>query len=185
MDSREFARVTSLLRSVYPRISYLDDDESSVVFFNILNRYQFEDIWAAVKRCVEVERYVPAIATIVQYIEDAEKARKEAIRRMTPVERESMTVKCTKCNDAGFVWVRYKDGTEVARICDCETARKENPWAFMTDEEYEAEHEKQRKRGQNPPYEKPGHPTEWWVEQCGEAVSISPGKRPPDKKVKR
>lgn len=185
MTGRDFERVKMMLKSVYPRIEYLDNQDTAGVFFNILNRYDFGDVWQGVKNLVEIERYAPTISTVEQYVKDAQRIRRDEIMRMSAPERDSMTVKCPKCNDAGFVWVTYKDGTEVARICDCETARKENPWAFMTDKEYEAAHDEQKKRGQNPPTGKPGHPTEWWVEQCGEAVSISPGKRPPDKKMKR
>ena len=185
MDSREFTRIVGLLKNVYPRITYIDDPQSSDVFFNILNRYAYEDIWQGVKNLVEIERYAPPISTVVQYVEEAEKMRKEALKRMSSQERDKHTVKCKKCNDAGFVWVRFKDGTEVARICDCETAREENPWAFMSDEAYEQAHEQQRKRGQNPPNGKPGHPTDWWIEQCGEVTAVYPGRRPPDKIVKR
>lgn len=182
MTSDEYKRVTSLLRSVFPRLEYLNNDESSAVFYNILNRYTFEDIWKGVKNLVEVERYAPPIATVTQYIEDADRTRRAAVMAMNPVERDEMTVRCTKCNDAGFVWVKYSDGTETARICTCETARANDPWAFFTPEAYEQAHDQQRKRGQNPPISRPGHDSEWWKEQCGDVVSVTPGKRPPARK---
>lgn len=185
MTDREFERVKSILKSVFPRIEYLDNRDSALVFFNILNRYQFEDTWQGVKNCVEIEKYAPAISTIAQYIEEAEKSRKEKLRTMSAPERESMTVKCTRCNDAGFVWVKYKDGTETARICNCATAREKNPWAFITEDEYNRRMEELKKRGQNPPKGKPGHSSEWWRQECGEVVSVTPGRRPPAPKAKR
>jgi len=186
MTDRDFSRIRAMIKAVFPRVEYLDNQDTNGMFFNILNRYDYQDVWQGVKNCLEVERYVPTISTIVQYIESCERSRKEALRRASAAQIPSMTVKCTKCNDAGFVWVTYKNGTETARICDCETAREKNPWAFMTDKEYEDKHEEQRKRGQNPPLGgKPGHPTEWWIEECGEVVSISPGQRPPAPKAER
>lgn len=185
MTDREFERVKSILKSVFPRIEYLDNRDSALVFFNILNRYQFEDTWQGVRNCVEIEKYAPAISTIAQYIEEAEKARKEKLRTMSAPERDSMTVKCTRCNDAGFMWVTYKDGTETARICNCAVARERNPWCFMTEEELDRKNDELRKRGQNPPRGKPGHPSEWWRQECGEVVSISPGRRIPGKRKER
>lgn len=185
MTSSDFNRVTSLLKSVFPRISYLDDDEASITFFNVLNRYEYEDVWKGVRNLIEVERYAPAIAVVIAYVEDAERMRKEALRRLPAPERDAYTVKCPRCNDAGFTWVVYADGTETARICNCETAREQNPWAFMTDDELDYELDKQRKRGQNPPSGRPGHSSEWYREQCGEVVSETPGRRIPAQKMRR
>ena len=185
MNDREFSRITSLLKSAYPRIEYLNDPASMDIVFNMLNRYSYEDVHQGVKNLIELEKYAPAISVVRQYIEDAEKSRKEKLRTMSAPERESMTVKCTRCNDAGFVWVKYKDGTETARICNCATAREKNPWAFMSEEELDRRNDELRKRGQNPPRGKPGHPSEWWRQECGEVVSVTSGRRPPAQKVKR
>lgn len=185
MNGRDFERVKSMLKSVYPRIEYLDNSDTAGVFFNILNRYDFTDVWQGVKNLVEIERYVPTISVVEQYVKDAQKIRREAIMQMSAPERDAMTVKCTKCNDSGFVWVKYKDGTETARICDCATAREKNPWAFMSEDEYNRRMEELKKRGQNPPKGKPGHPSEWWRQECGEVVSVTPGRRPPAPKAKR
>lgn len=185
MTDRDFERVKSMLKSVYPRIEYLDNRDTALVFFNMLNKYDFADVWKGVKNCVEVERYAPVMSTIEQYVRDAEKNRRDAIRAANPIDRDSMAVRCTKCNDAGFLWVKYKNGTETARPCICETSREQNPWAFMSDEEYEQAHEQQRKHGQQPPQGKPGHDSNWWREQCGEAVSITPGRRVPGMKATR
>ena len=185
MDNREFQRVASLLKSAYPRIEFLNDPASADVVFNMLNRYEYQDVWKGVKNLIEMERYAPSIAVIRQYVEEAEKNRKQALYAMTDKEREDNTVKFPKCNDAGFVFVTYPGGVETARICTCEKARKENPWAFMTEEELEAKNEELRKRGQNPPIGKPGHPSEWWEAEFGKPTSIRPGRRPPDKAVKR
>lgn len=185
MTSSDFGRVTSLLKSVFPRISYLDDDEASITFFNVLNRYEYEDVWKGVRNLIEVERYAPAIAVVIAYVEDAERMRKEALRRLPAPERDAYTVKCPRCNDAGFMWVKYENGTETARICNCETAREQNPWAFMTDNELDAEIERQRKRGQNPPSGRPGHETAWYEKECGKIISIVPGRRIPAQKVRR
>mgnify|MGYP002862667352 CR=1 FL=1 len=186
MTDRDFERIRSMIKVVFPRVEYLDNQDTNGMFFNILNRYDYQDTWQGVKNCLEVERYAPAISTIVQYIESAERSRKEVIRRASAAEIPSMTVKCTNCNDAGFLWVTYANGTETTRICGCSTARERNPWAFMTDEEYEQTHEQQRKRGQNPPMGgKPGHPSDWWEKECGAVKSISPGQRPPAPKRMR
>lgn len=186
MNARDFERIKGMIKAVFPRVEYLDNQDTATMFFNILNRYDYQDVWQGVRDCLEVERYVPAISTIVQYIESAERSRKEAIRRASYAEIPSMTVKCTKCNDAGFVLVTYPGGVETARICDCATAREKNPWAFMDEEEYNKAHEEQRKRGQNPPMGGiPGHPSDWYEKEYGEAVSVSPGKRPPAPKKER
>lgn len=189
MTTQEFTRIRGMIKAVFPRVEYLDNQDTAGMFFNILNRYDYADVWQGVKNCLEVERYAPPISTIVQYIEECERARKESIRRASAAEIPSMTVRCTKCNDAGFVWVTYNDGSkyglDVARICTCDVAREKNPWAFMTDEEYEAKHEEQRKRGQNPPFGKPGHPSEWWSNEYGEPISVTPGQRAPAPKMKR
>lgn len=185
MDNREFQRVASLLKSAYPRIEFLNDPASADVVFNMLNRYEYQDVWQGVKNLIEMERYAPSIAVIRQYVEESEKNRKQALYAMTDKEREDNTVKCPKCNDAGFVFVTYPGGVETARICTCEKARKENPWAFMTEEELEAKNEELRKRGQNPPRGKPGHPSEWWEAEFGRAVSIRSGRSASGKKVER
>lgn len=185
MDNREFNRVTSILKSAYPRLEYLNDPASTDVLYNMLNRFEYQDVWQGIKNLIEMERYAPSIAVVRQYVEEAEKNRKQALYAMTDKEREDNTVKCPKCNDAGFLWVTYADGTETARICTCETAKKENPWAFLDEKELEAKNDELRKRGQNPPRGKPGHPTEWWIKECGEIVSISPGRRLPARKMER
>lgn len=179
----DFQRLCALIKSVYPRVEYLDNEDASRVFFNMLNRYDFTDVWKGVRNYLEMERYAPAIADIIRYTEDAERMRKETARRMNAADAFSLAVKCTKCNDAGFLWVTYSDGTEIVRSCDCEKAREENPWAFLDDNAYEDAHEKQRKRGQSPPNGKPGHDSDWWRQQCGEIVSITPGRRLPGKAV--
>ena len=185
MTTQEFTRIRGMIKAVFPRVEYLDNQDTAGMFFNILNRYDYADVWQGVKNCLEVERYAPPISTIVQYIEECEHARKESIRRASAAEIPSMTVRCPKCNDAGFVWITYANGTETARICTCDVAREKNPWAFMTEEEYEAKHEEQRKRGQNPPFGKPGHPSEWWSKEYGEPISVTPGQRAPAPKMKR
>lgn len=185
MTARDFDRVKGMIKAVFPRVEYLDNQDTATMFFNILNRYDYQDVWQGVRDCLEVERYVPAISVVVQYIESAERARQSIVRSASSAKIPSMTVKCTKCNDAGFQWVAYKNGTTTARICDCETAREQNPWAFMSERDYEEAHEKQRKRGQNPPIGRPGNDSEWWEEECGEVVSVSPGKRPPAPKKER
>lgn len=185
MTDRDFTRIKGMIKAVFPRVEYMENADTATMFFNILNRYDFADVWQGVKNCLEVEKYAPPISTIVQYIEECEKARRQAMRNASYHEVDEMTVKCTKCNDAGFVWVTFKDKTEAVRICTCTTAMEQNPWAFMDDRDYEEEHEKMRKRGQNPPSGKPGHPTEWWTENHGEVISITPGKRPPAPKMKR
>lgn len=185
MTDRDFERVKGMLKAVYPRLDMLENRDTALVLFNILNRYNFVDVWQGVKNLVQLERYAPTISVIEQYVKDAERMRNEDIKRMSRADQKANTVKCKKCNDAGFVWVKYANGTETARICDCETAREQSPWAFMDDTEYKKKQEEQRKRGQNPPSGKPGHDSEWWKEQCGDVVSVSPGKRPPNKPVKR
>lgn len=185
MTERDFERVKSIIKSVYPRIEYLDNPDAAALFFNMLSKYDFNDVWKGVKNCVEVERYAPVITVVEQYVKEAEKNRKQALYAMTDKEREDNTVKCPKCNDAGFLWVTYADGTETARICTCETARKENPWAFLDEKELEEKNDELRKRGQNPPRGKPGHPSEWWIKECGDIVSISPGRRLPARKMER
>lgn len=185
MDNREFNRVTSILKSAYPRLEYLNDPASTDVLYNMLNRFEYQDVWQGIKNLIEMERYAPSIAVVRQYVEEAQKTRRNAIYAMSQKEREENTVKCPKCNDAGFVWVTYPNGTETARICTCETAKKENPWAFMTDDELEAKNDELRKRGQSPPIGKPGHSSEWYEAEFGRAVSVRPGRSASGKKVER
>lgn len=185
MTDQDFRRISGMIKAVFPRVQYLDNRDTSLLFFNIMNRYEYQDVWQGIKNCLEVERYAPEISTIVQYVEDAEKSRRDALYSMTPQERDLNTVQCPICNDAGFVLVTYKGGTETARPCKCEAARRECPWAFMTDDELESENDKLRKRGQNPPRGKPGHPTEWWIDQFGEPVSVKPGRSANGKRVQR
>lgn len=185
MRKEEFVRLCDLLKAVYPRIEYLDNEDASRVFFNMMNRYDFNDVWKGVRNYLELEKYAPTIADLVRYVEDAERLRKESIRRASFSDIKRMTVQCPKCNDAGFVWVTYKNGTEVCRICDCPKAREDSPWAFMTEDQFEEENERLRKRGQSPPKGKPGHDSDWWEQECGEIESISPGRHAPGEAVQR
>lgn len=185
MKKEHFERLCAILKSAFPRIEFLDNADSTRVFFNMMNRFDIDDVWQGVKNYIETQHYAPAIADLVHYTEEAERIRKEALRRKSAAEIMSLTVKCPKCNDAGFVWVTYPGNVEVCRICTCEKARQDSPWAFMTEDQFEEENEKLRKRGQNPPLGKPGHDTAWWEQEFGIPESITPGKRAPGERAVR
>lgn len=192
MTDNEFTRVCSLLRSAFPKISFLESPDASSLFFNVLNRYDFRDVWKGVSECVEQSQFAPNLAELKGYIERAEKDRHADEReraRQTILE----SVKCPKCNDAGFVIITYRkpaqdpahckpddpfDYTEVMRPCECATARDKYPWAFIDDQEWTQWVEDERRHGRNPPRARPGKDRRYYEDAAGEFFNMRPGRRP-------
>ena len=173
MTDSEFKRVKSLLQASYPRLAFFDNPDGTDLFFNILNRYAFTDVFKGVRDYIELEKFPPTISDIVSYIERTEKNRKDQ-ERQNARDAWRTSVKCTRCNDTGYIMVTHRDGTEAVRICSCDTAREKSPWAFMSDQELQTAVENQRKKGKNPPTGRPGMPRDWYVERCGEVMREAP-----------
>lgn len=181
MRMEDFDGVCNLLRSAYRTVSYLDGDESMDLFFNALNRYDSRDVWKAVRKVVQESTFVPSIAEIIRETENAERLRLSDERKNHVNQAWSESVKCPKCNDAGFVMIRREDGTDSIRPCNCDTGREKFPWAFMDDEEWKNTVEEQRRKGKYMSMDRPGEPSSFFEERCGGIVELTPGNRPPSR----
>ena len=198
MTDNDFNRIRSILKGTFPKITFFDTPDTQNVLFNALNRYDFRDTWKGVLECVETSQFPPSIREITDYIERAEKNR-HADERQNARQTWDEAVRCTRCNDAGFLFVTYRrpsqdpshcwpddhpkypgpyDYTEAAIPCNCVTARDKFPWAFMTDEEWAKWVEDERRKGRNPSRQKPGITREEIEANGNELYNIRPGRRP-------
>lgn len=180
MTTNDFNRVKALLRSMFPKITLFDTADSQNIFFNALNRYDFDDTWQGVRECVETAQFPPTIREITDAIERVQKNRREDERRQNNARETWQTaVKCIKCNDVGYIFVRHEDGTEAVMPCQCAAGRARFPSLFKTDAELQQWVEDERRKNRNPPTGKPGLSAEQMKEYCGEIVEMAPGRRPP------
>lgn len=180
MTDKDFDRACAMLRAVFPKVSYLDNDEGVDIFFNTLNRYETQDVMKGIRECVESCQYPPSIREVTDAIERSESNRlADERRRNNARETWSLAVKCTKCNDTGYIFVKHADGTEAVMPCQCAAGRARFPSLFATDEERQKWVEDERRKNRNPPTGKPGLSAEQMKEYCGEIVEMAPGRRPP------
>jgi hypothetical protein len=176
MTREEFNRVTGLVKSFWPREQFFSTKDGIDTFFNILNRYDYRDISSALSTLVEISQFAPSMAEIVHAVEKAGKDRRDAERQQQNARQAwNNAVACTKCNDSGFQFVTYEDGTEVVRPCTCQKARDRYKWAFMDDDEWKTFVDERRRKGQTQSYDRPGRPTAFFEEHCGSVISIRPG----------
>lgn len=185
MTNDEYGRVCNILKANFPRITIFDTGDSSSHFFNVLNRYNFKDTWKGILQCVDNFQYPPSLREIISTIEKAESERRMDERRQANASQTwSESVKCPKCNDAGFVMIRREDGTDSIRPCNCDTGREKFPWAFMDDDEWKQTVEEQRRKGKFMSMDRPGEPSSFFEEHCGGIVELKPGNRPPSRSQK-
>ena len=175
MTNQEFSRVVTLLRSSYRDVPYLSGGESTDLFFNILNRYDYRDIWKGVRDYVELEKFAPTINDIVRYVEQSERQRHET-ERQNASQSWTEAVSCMRCNDSGFIILKHRDGTEAITPCNCDNARAKFPSMFLDDDSWRAFVEDQRRKGKNQSYDRPGVTKQWMEEKCGEIVETRPGR---------
>lgn len=175
MTDQEYQRVTRLLNASFQKISFLENEETIDLFFNILNKYDYRDIWKGVRDYVELEKFAPTIHDIVRYVEQSEKQRHEAERANASQAWED-AVSCMRCNDSGFIIVIHKDGTEAVTPCNCDRGRDRFPSLFLTDEDWRAFVDDQRRKGRNQSMDRPGATEEWMREKCGDIIEMRPGR---------
>ena len=178
MTNQEFTRVRTMLQNIWPKIPFFDSPDTTDLFFNVLNRYDFRDTWSGIRECVEEAQFQPSLAEIKGYIERSESNRHQD-ERQNARETWNNAVRCTKCNDVGYVFVKHEDGTEAVMPCNCAAARARFPSLFSTDEERQKWVEDERRKGRNPPTGKPGLSAQQMKEYCGEIIEMAPGRRPP------
>lgn len=174
MTGDEYNRVSRLLKASYREVPFLDGQESIDLFFNILNRYDYRDIWKGVRDYVELEKFAPTINDIVRYVEQSERQRHEE-ERNNAAQSWTEAVSCMRCNDSGFIILKHRDGTEAITPCNCDNARAKFPSLFMDDDEWRAFVEDKRRKGQNQSYDRPGVKAQWMAEKCGDIVETRPG----------
>lgn len=175
MTNQEFSRVVALLRSSFREVPYLSGGESTDLFFNILNKYDYRDIWKGVRDYVELEKFAPTINDIVRYVEQSEKQRHD-LERQNARQAWEDSYSCMRCNDSGFIFVIHADGTEAVTPCNCENARARFPSLFMGDDDWRAFVEDQRRKGKGQSFDRPGATRQWMEEKCGDIVEIKPGR---------
>ncbi len=180
MTDSDFNQIVRLLQSAFREMPYLANRQAADNFFNIINRFDSRDVMKAVRKLVETSQYPPSIAEIIKETEKAESERR--LDSKHDINKSwSESVKCPKCNDAGFVMIRREDGTDSIRPCNCDTGREKFPWAFMDDEEWKNTVEEQRRKGKFMSMDRPGEPSSFFEEHCGGIVELSPGNRPPSR----
>lgn len=175
MTNQEFSRVVALLRSSFREVPYLSGGESTDLFFNILNKYDYRDIWKGVRDYVELEKFAPTINDIVRYVEQSEKQRHD-LERQNARQAWEDSYSCMRCNDSGFIIVIHADGTEAVTPCNCENGRAKFPSLFMDDDDWRAFVEDQRRKGKGQSFDRPGATRQWMEEKCGDIVEIKPGR---------
>ena len=144
MTTEQFEQVKRML-SVY---QYTITQDNEKVWFNMLNRFQWEDIKEGVIEYCQTETDRPTYNHIIRSIENVINARKKM--RYFDIHN-NRTVKCPRCKDFGYTLKVYPNGSDAMTPCDYVTGREKYPWFFMSEEEQTEWITEQNKRGQNVP----------------------------------
>lgn len=76
-----------------------------------------------IRNAIRELKKTPVVADIVEYVEDVRRGNKRKVEDVNARQVFSNAVRCTECNDHGFVNVVYPSSDEAIRPCDCETGR--------------------------------------------------------------
>lgn len=114
-----------MLSAAWPFLRF-EDDATYDLWYEILKPYLLGEVREGVKQAISEIDHTPSVAEVLAYVKNV----RENVRRRAEEEAFRMqsreTILCRKCNDHGFITIVYPKGYESVRVCDCETARRQN-----------------------------------------------------------
>lgn len=144
MNREQMVEITDALTGAY---RFMDFSGSGTfgIWYEVLKDYEAAEVKQAVRNWIAYNKTEPTPADIL----DATKNVRLANRKIAQDSVAwSEAVRCPKCNDRGFMMVRYPSGYEELRHCDCKTARDLFGYCFT--DEYNRKAEAYERREQDP-----------------------------------
>lgn len=96
--------------------------EDALVFemwFDALKRFKLEVVEEGVNRAIETLRTTPTVSEVLECVQTVREEQRRADQEFNANLAFQNSVKCTKCNDNGYLNVTYPMGYEYVRPCPC------------------------------------------------------------------
>ena len=132
MRREEFNQLVGVLR-IYPQCV---TKETYDTWYDSLKRYDYGDIYEAVRRYVQESSFVPRPADIISRLPKAPTTGKFVRQFITlPDGREARLIACKQCQDTGLVISFDDEGRTVGHPCTCDAAHDKYRWGWLSCEE--------------------------------------------------
>lgn len=93
------------------------------IYYTALAQYPVEEVQQGIRDAIREVKKTPVVADLVEYVDNV---RRRDLRRTEDVNVQQAwtdAVRCTECNDHGYVTIVYPSGDEALRPCTCEAGR--------------------------------------------------------------
>lgn len=133
MSRDEMIEICDMLSGAY-RFMDFSNEQTFGVWYELLKKYEVGEVRQAVLNYEAFSAKEPTPADLL----DAVKNVRLNNRRNAPDYtdwRSIESVRCRKCNDKGYVLIKYPSDYEEMRVCDCAAARSQFSFAFTDDYE--------------------------------------------------
>lgn len=142
MTKTEMVEICDMLSGAYRWMDF-SNKQTFAIWYEQLKQYDFPEVRQGVINWSAYNAKEPTPADIL----DATKNVRIANRK---IAQDSMAwntaVRCPKCNDKGFVLIKYPSDYEEMRVCDCAAARQEFGYCFTEDYDRKAKQIQEREK---------------------------------------
>ena len=122
MTEVEMLKIEDMLQANY---QFLDFSNSVLheTWFEMLQRFDFVEVREGVKSYMAAESKTPTVHDLLEHIRPIREKNIENHEHNVRVMFQN-AVRCTDCNDYGYVQIIYPSGYEAIRPCDCQAGHQ-------------------------------------------------------------
>lgn len=125
MTRQEAIPTLAMIADNWTFLKTLREVESSSfeIYYTALAQYPVEEVQQGIRDAIRELKKTPVVADLVEYVENVRRRDRRRAEDVNAQQAWTNAVRCTECNDHGYVTIVYPSGDEALRPCTCEAGR--------------------------------------------------------------